>query len=86
MQPDLDSLPTLTPRQAYLAMLEFLNSEFELAGTEKTVHLGGLLAELAPESDGSSSDPGGVLTFTDAVVEVLSPTYRSAWSELEPRA
>ena len=84
MQSDLDSLPTLTPRQAYLAMLEFLNTEFELAGEEKTIHLGGLLAELQPESDGSSSDPGGVLTFADAVVKVLSPDYRSAWSR--PRA
>ena len=86
MQHDLDSLPNLTPRQAYLAMIEFLNAEFDLAGAEKTVHLGGLLAELAPEKDGSSSDPGGVITFADAVAKVLSPGYRTAWSGTEPRA
>ena len=86
MQIDLDSLPLLTPRQAYLAMREFLSTEFELSGPEKTIHLGGLLAEMEPEEDGSTSDPGAGLTFVDAVQKVLSPSYRSAWSSLSDGA
>jgi len=77
MSDQLDSLPSLTPRQAYLAMLEFLGTELELAGKEETIHLGGLLAEMAPEDDGSTSDPGAGLTFADAIQKVLSPIYRS---------
>ena len=77
MEHDLDSLPPLTARQAYLAMLEYLSTEFELAGEDKTVHLGGLLAEMEPEEDGSTSDPGAALTFADAVQKLLAPGYRS---------
>lgn len=77
MEHDLDSLPPLTPRQAYLAMLEYLATEFELAGENKTVHLGGLLAEMEPEADGSTSNPGAALTFADAIQKVLEPGYRS---------
>ena len=84
MHSDLDSLPLLTPRQAYLAMVEFLSSELNLS-KDGTIHLGGLLAELEPESNGSSADPGGVLTFADALVKVLSPGYRSAWSNVKSR-
>ena len=86
MQSDLDTLPMLTPRQAYLAMVEFLRAEFALAGQDKIIHLGGLLAEIEPESNGSSADPGGVLTFADAITMVTSPTYTSAWSQLSSRA
>lgn len=60
-------------------MIEFLKIEFDLAGPDHTIHLGGLLAEMEPEFGGSSSDPGGVLTFAEAITKVLSPTYRSAW-------
>jgi hypothetical protein len=67
-------------------MLEFLNAEFDLTDEGKTIHLGGLLAELAPEPDGSSADPGGVVAFADAVVKVLSPSYKSAWSNVPSRA
>jgi hypothetical protein len=77
MKHELDSLPPLTPRQAYLAMLEYLSTEFELAGDDKTVHLGGLLAEMEPEEDGSTSDPGAGLTFADAIRKVFEPGYRS---------
>ncbi|HFB0255824.1 TPA: hypothetical protein WND00_002177, partial [Neisseria gonorrhoeae] len=77
MSDQLDSLPSLTPRQAYLAMLEFLATEFNLAGEQKTIHLGGLLAEMALEDDGSTSDPGAALTFVDAIHKVTSPDYRS---------
>jgi hypothetical protein len=80
MQNDLDTLPMLTPRQAYMAMVEFLRVEFELAGNDKIIHLGGLLAEIEPQSDGTSADPGGVQTFADAITIVTSPTYTSAWS------
>lgn len=80
MQADLDSLPLLTPRQAYLAMLEFLRAEFELTPPPHTVHLGGLLAELEPTTNGSSGDPGGVETFAKAVQKILASDYNSAWS------
>lgn len=85
MNDQLDSLPSLNPRQAYLAMLEFLETEFALAGGQKTIHLGGLLAEMALEDDGSTSDPGAARTFADAIQKVISPSYRSQlkgrWAE-----
>jgi hypothetical protein len=86
MTTDLDSLPSLTARQAYLAMREFIATEFELLGSDKTVHIGGLLAEMEPEIDGTTSDPGAGLTFAEAVQKVLSPNYNSAWSRLQDRA
>lgn len=86
MHADLDSLPPLTPRQAYMAMYEFLRTEFKLTAPTHTVHLGGLLAELQPTRDGSSEDPGGVETFCEAIQKVLSSDYKSAWSESENRA
>lgn len=67
----LDNLPALTAREAYQAMLEFLRMEFELAGGDGMVHLGGLLAELELETNGESSDPGGTLQFADAVGRVM---------------
>ena len=79
MAADLDSFPLLTARQAYLAMLEFIGTEVELAGDNKLIHLGGLLAEMEPEADGSTSDPGAGITFADAVQKVLSPSYKSKW-------
>lgn len=85
MHTDLDSLPLLTPRQAYLAMLEFLRTEFELAVPGHIVHLGGLLSELEPTTDGSSEDPGGVATFVEAVKKVQSGDYNSAWSDIDNR-
>ena len=80
MQPDLDSFPLITPRQAYLAMYEFLSIEFDLAGADKMVHLGGLLTEVAPERGGSTGDPGAAETFAEALQKVLTPGYSSPWS------
>lgn len=68
----LDSLPTLTPQQAYAAMIEFLSKEFELAGPSREIHLGGLLAEMQIEPNGSSADPGAIDQFCDAVAVVLA--------------
>ena len=79
MEHDLESLPMLSPRQAYLAMLEFLKTEFELSGEGKTVHLGGLIAEMEPEANGSTSDPGAALTFVDAIQTVLAASYKCRW-------
>ena len=78
---DLDSFPLLTARQANLATLEFIAAEFELADDNKLIHLGGLLAEMEPEADGSTSDPGAGITFADAIQKVLSPSYKSKWSD-----
>jgi hypothetical protein len=83
MKADLDSLPSLTARQAYLAMREFIANEFELAGNDKTIHIGGLLAEMEPVSDGTTSDPGAGITFVESVQKVLSAGYSSAWSRLQ---
>lgn len=68
----LDSLPTLTPHQAYAAMLEFLRIEFELSDPTMRVILGGLLSEMQLEPDGSSADPGAMMQFRDAVAGVLA--------------
>ena len=84
-EPNIDSLPQLTAREAYLAMLEFLATEFALANEGKILHLGGLLSELEPELDGSSADPGGVSQFVEAVLRVKSASYKSAWSSLNAK-
>lgn len=75
----LDSLPKITARQAYLAMFEFLREECELAGQDHKVDLRALLAEMEPEVSGSTADPGGVLSFADAIRKVLSSEYASPW-------
>ena len=79
----LDTLPMLTPRQAYLAMLVFLENEFNLIQPETTINLGGLISEMSPESDGSTSDHGAELTFSEAISKVLSPGYHSKWDCIE---
>lgn len=81
MEYDLDSFPMLTARQAYLAMLEFLNTEYEIIGEDKTIELGGLISEMEPEEDGSTSDPGAAHTFADAIQTVLAPNYTSPWTK-----
>jgi hypothetical protein len=68
----LDALPTLSPQQAYAAMVEFLRIEFELAGSSGKIHLGGLLAEMQIEPNGSSADPGAMEQFREAVAVVLA--------------
>jgi len=60
-------------------MYEFLNMEFELCGEDKTVHLGGLLAEMIPEADGSTGDPGAAQQFVDSIQRVLNNLVGSKW-------
>ena len=79
MKPDIDSLPALSPRQAYLAMYEFLNREFETCEEDGTIHLGGLLSEMEPMANGTTGDPGAAETFVKAVQSVISTDYRSPW-------
>jgi hypothetical protein len=67
----------LTPQQAYLAMLEFLEAERRLCGPAQTLHLGGLLSEMSIDSSGVSADPGAVLAFADAVAKVLSDEHKA---------
>jgi len=74
----IDQLPLLTPREAYLALVEFLRMELELAGDNPMVDLRALLAEIQPEADGTSADPGGVETFVDAVLRVKAKGARWA--------
>ena len=45
--------------------------EFAITGPYKTIHLGGLLAEMELEPTGDSADPGAVQTFADAVGSVI---------------
>jgi len=59
-------------------MLEFLAAELALSGEAMTVHLGGFLAELAPEPNGSSADTGGVEQFVDAALKVKASSNASA--------
>ena len=66
-----EELPSLSAKEAYLAMLEFLRIEFDITGPDKTVHLGGLLAEMELEPTGDSADPGAVQTFVEAVGRVI---------------
>lgn len=67
----LENLPVLSGKDAYLVMLEFLRMEFELAGRDGTVHLGGLLSELELGVSGESSDPGGAAQFEEAFKRVM---------------
>jgi hypothetical protein len=66
----LDELPNLSAREAYLAMMEFLDMEFKLVGPYE--HLGGLLAEMALEDSGESADPGATHQFFEAVQRVVA--------------
>jgi hypothetical protein len=66
----LDELPNLSPREAYLTMIEFLRMELELVGSHE--HLGGLLAEMELEDSGESADPGAIRQFVEAVQRVAA--------------
>lgn len=67
-----DQLPPMSSREAYEVLVDFIRTEFALAGPSGDVHLGGLLAELQLDSSGQSGDPGAVLQFADSVHRVLS--------------
>lgn len=68
----------LTFQQAYLAMVEFLQAELAISGSN--VDLRALLSELHIEASGTSGDPGAVLTFADAVLKVVDPEYAESYS------
>ena len=49
---------TVSVKQAYLIMFEFLNKEWELSGSSKTDQLGGILSNLSLwETEGGGSEP-----------------------------
>jgi hypothetical protein len=48
------SVPSLTPRQAFLAMFEFLRRYYERGRSDE---IGGLLGSLSLLPDGSTADP-----------------------------
>ena len=74
----------LTFQQAYLAMYEFLVAELEVSGPQ--IDLRALLSEIAIEASGTSVDPGGVLTFADAVKKVTGVGYMERYSNFkEPK-
>jgi hypothetical protein len=74
----------LTFQQAYLAMYEFLVAELDASGPH--IDLRALLSELAIEPSGTSADPGGVLTFADAVKKVTAAGYMGRYSNFkEPK-
>jgi hypothetical protein len=66
----LDQLPSVTAREAYLAMMEFLKIELELVGPYE--HLGGLLAEMELEPSGESADPGATHQFFEALQRIVA--------------
>jgi hypothetical protein len=76
----IDQLPMLTAREAYLALVQFLRMELDLCGPDSRIDLVGLLAEMDPESTGTSADPGGVEQFVDAVLRVKSEGGNAKWS------
>ena len=71
----------LTFQEAYLAMYEFLEAELEVSGP--TVDLRALLAELSIDASGTSSDPGGVQTFADAVSKVKAGGYMERFTHFK---
>ena len=75
----IDDLPALTPREAYLALVEFLRMELELSD-DPTVDLRALIAEMNPEPSGTSADPGGVQQFIEAVLRVRAAGAVRGWT------
>src|SRR5437763_3024346 len=59
----------LTPRQAYLAMYEFLRQRYERGPTDK---IGGLLGSLSLLPDGEPADAAMLGDFDNAVAAVLT--------------
>lgn len=76
------SEPLLTPRQAYLAMFEFLR-QYYLRGLSESAEIGGILGSLSLLTDGQPADPAYASDWAAAVSAVLvaeaSPAgYREA--------
>lgn len=76
------SEPLLTPRQAYLAMFEFLR-QYYLRGLSESDEVGGLLGDLSLLEDGQPADAAYETDWAKAVQTVLtaeaSPNgYRAA--------
>ena len=65
------SEPLLTPRQAYLAMYEFLR-QYYLRGLSTSHEIGGLLTGLSLLSDGTPADNAYAYDWNDAVSAVLA--------------
>ena len=61
--------PLLTPRQAYLAMLEFLRRYYERGQSDE---IGGLLGGLSLLGDGQPADPAQTADWEWAVRAVLA--------------
>ncbi|MBN9519526.1 hypothetical protein J0H58_13555 [bacterium] len=76
----------LTPRQAYLAMFEFLRRHYE---RDETDVIGGLLGGLSLLPDGGSADPTQLVGWEQAVQAVMTAEsqpggYRGADFALQP--
>jgi hypothetical protein len=69
MDMPLPAEATLTPRQAYLVMFEFLRQRYERGPTDE---IGGLLGDLSLLPDGGPADPALVGDFEQAVATVLA--------------
>lgn len=61
----------LTPRQAYLAMFEFLR-QYHLRGLSESAEIGGLLGGLSLLADGQPADPAYASDWAAAVGAVLA--------------
>ncbi|WP_202973899.1 hypothetical protein [Fimbriiglobus ruber] len=66
-----DSEPLLTPRQADLAVYEFLR-QYHLHGLSESEEIGGLLGGLSLLVDGQPADPADVSDWAAAVSAVLA--------------
>ncbi len=82
----LDSELLMTPRQAYLAMFEFLR-QYHHRGLRESDEIGGLLSGLSLLADGQPADAACASDWAQAVGAVLaaeaSPTqYREAGFQL----
>lgn len=65
------SEPLLTPRQAYLAMFEFLR-QYYCRGLRASDEIGGLLSGLSLLADGQPADPAYASDWAQAVGAVLA--------------
>jgi hypothetical protein len=71
---------TLTVRQAYLVMFEFLRQHYERGPTDE---IGGLLGDLSLMSDGSPEDAAMQGDFEKAVRAVLAAESQGGYREAD---
>ena len=78
----MQTTKSLSSRQAYCAMFEFLRRYYERGPSDE---IGGLLGSLSLLADGHSVDPAMISDWTDAVAAVLTAEESGGYKEASLR-